>query len=110
MVRGISDHPALVHLRSRLKGPFARTYPLADAADAVVRGVETRARVVTAPRWVRATLALRALLQPAGEPDARKAVPEAERLFEREVAERGAAASAPTGAGGAAALREPAAR
>ena len=110
MVRGIADHAALTQLRSRLKPPFGRTYPLADAADAVVRGIEQRSRIVVAPRWVRPLLTVRSLLQPAGVALARKAWPEAERLFEQEVAERGPAASAPTGAGGAAALQEPATR
>jgi NAD(P)-dependent dehydrogenase (short-subunit alcohol dehydrogenase family) len=110
MVRGIADHPGLAYMRGKLRGPFGRTYPLADAADAVVRGIEHRSRIVAAPRWLRALLPLRALLQPLGERDARAAMPEVQRLFEQEAAERGAAASAPTGAGGAAALREPAHR
>ena len=50
-------------MRSRLKGPFGKTFPVGVAADAIVRGDRrARAGTVVAPRWVRWMLPLRGLL------------------------------------------------
>jgi NAD(P)-dependent dehydrogenase (short-subunit alcohol dehydrogenase family) len=106
MVRGAEPRPAFAHMRSKLKGPAAKTLPVGAAADAVVRGVEARARIVAAPGWVRWLLPIRGLLQRPAERDAAKAMPVAEQLWNDDVAAIGAAeASRPIGAGGEAARR-----
>jgi NAD(P)-dependent dehydrogenase (short-subunit alcohol dehydrogenase family) len=102
MVRGGDQHPSFSYLRSQLKPPFSKTYPLSDAADAVVRGVESRARIVAAPCWIKALLPARGLVQRIADAQALPHIPEVERMWEAELAAQGAAASAPVGAGGAA--------
>jgi len=105
MVTGTSERRPFAYMRSTLKPPFDRTYPVADAAAAVVRGVERRPRVVVAPRWLRAALPIRGLLQRVADRETLRHMPEVERLWEIEIAERGVAASQPIGDGGAAAVR-----
>lgn len=106
MVRGGEEHKAFRTLRGTLRGPMARTYPVSLAAERTVAGIEKRARLVYAPWWVRALIPLRAMLQPLSEPTLRPAIPEIEREFQEEMAERGAdEVFRPVGAGGAAAER-----
>src|SRR5215211_3328789 len=62
MVRGAEANPLGARLRSRLKGPPGRTSSVADAAAAMVAGVEGRSRIVAFPRFVRAAIALRSAL------------------------------------------------
>jgi NAD(P)-dependent dehydrogenase (short-subunit alcohol dehydrogenase family) len=107
MVRGAQERPSYRAMRASLRPPFSRTYPLEGAAEAVVRGVERRARIVAAPGWIRTLLPFRGLVQPIAERQAGPHIPEVERLWEQEVAEDGVLASAPTGAGGAAAWEAP---
>src|SRR4051794_11424530 len=97
MVHGADASPAYRQLRAALKPPFDRTYPVERAAEAVVRGVEKRARWVVAPGWIRALLPARGLLQPIADAQALPHLAEVERLWDQEVAERGAEASAPIG-------------
>ena len=106
MVRGADRHPALGQMRAKLHGPVGKTYPLSDVGDAVVAGFESRARWIGVPRHlVRLATALRGLLPRLTERGASN-FPEMEARFEADVAERGVeAASAPSGAGGAAATR-----
>jgi NAD(P)-dependent dehydrogenase (short-subunit alcohol dehydrogenase family) len=101
LVAGGDEHPSFRLLRDSLKGPFGRTYPVGDAADAVVRGIERREAHVLAPRWLRALMLARGLLPLVGDPQMRKLMPEAERLFEAE----GPGAGRPVGPGGEAAMR-----
>jgi NAD(P)-dependent dehydrogenase (short-subunit alcohol dehydrogenase family) len=107
MVRGAESHPAIGHMRAELsRGPLAKTYPLSDAGQAIADGIEKRRRWVVVPPWTRALLVLRALA-PLAERASRDFAAEADRLFEADLAERGAeAASKPVGPGGAAAARE----
>jgi NAD(P)-dependent dehydrogenase (short-subunit alcohol dehydrogenase family) len=103
MVAGGDAHPLAGHLRGRLRGPFARTYPLSDAVAAVVRGVERRSRRVVAPRWVGALLAARTLAAPIAERDVRDVMPEVDAAALAAVERMGATElSKPVGAGGAA--------
>jgi hypothetical protein len=68
--------------------------------------MEGRSRTVTVPRWVKAVLYLRGVLQPLTERGAYDRAAEADQLFMDDVRERGAeAASAPIGAGGEAVQR-----
>ena len=105
MVRGAEEHQAFRTLRSTLKGPLAKTYPLSRAVDATIRGMERRSRIVVAPGWVRLLLPLRAMLQPLAEPQLRPAVPTIEHEFEEELMRRGDEVFQPVGPGGAAAAR-----
>jgi len=105
MVRGADATRVGGAMRGKLKGPLGRTYPVADAAEAVVRGMQQRSKHVMAPGWIRAVLLLRGLVQGATDRQSRALAPEADRLAQAEVDARGAAAaSAPVGEGGAAVL------
>jgi NAD(P)-dependent dehydrogenase (short-subunit alcohol dehydrogenase family) len=106
MVRGADRISAFEKMRSTLKPPFSKTYPVSVAADAVVRGIERRSKRVCGPGWIKAVQPWRGMLEPTMRSQGAKAMPEIERLYEAEVAERGAREmSSPVGAGGAAAVR-----
>jgi NAD(P)-dependent dehydrogenase (short-subunit alcohol dehydrogenase family) len=109
MVRGGDEAPAFLRLRESMKGPFKQTYPVEAAADAVVAGVERRRRIVVAPRWVRAFLPLRGVLQRTQERDLFPIMPELEQIDAADRAQRGERAHAPVGAGGEA-VKHPASR
>ena len=100
MVSGGDATVASGLLRGRMRGPLAKTYPLSVAIDAVEKGIETRARRVVAPGWARLLLTLRDINGPISDRLVAKAMPEVERAVEADIAERGAVASAPVGAGG----------
>jgi NAD(P)-dependent dehydrogenase (short-subunit alcohol dehydrogenase family) len=101
MVRGADRHPALGSFRGRLPSAVRRTYPVSDVGDAVVAGFERRSSWIGVPAWlVRVARPLRGLLTPLTERGSGGDFPEMEARFERDLAERGAAASQPVGAGG----------
>jgi NAD(P)-dependent dehydrogenase (short-subunit alcohol dehydrogenase family) len=105
MVRGADAHPAIGALRDAAGGPLSKTYPLSKAGKALADGIENRNRWVVVPRYARAMIVLRTLLQPLVEREAQKTAPEADSLFLADVEERGAAlASTGVGPGGAAAF------
>jgi NAD(P)-dependent dehydrogenase (short-subunit alcohol dehydrogenase family) len=99
MVRGADRTELGATMRATLKGPFAKTYPVSTAAEAVVRGIEQRSRIVACPRWLVALMAIRPLLPWLTELTMRRDIAEFDRLAEREAAAHG---SDPVGAGGAA--------
>jgi NAD(P)-dependent dehydrogenase (short-subunit alcohol dehydrogenase family) len=105
MVAGGDASPAGGILRSRMKGPLGKTYPLSVAVDAVEHGIENRSRRVVAPGWARTVLALRDVIGPLQDREVSKYMPEVEAAFNKAIAEQGEAASAPVGAGGAADTR-----
>jgi NAD(P)-dependent dehydrogenase (short-subunit alcohol dehydrogenase family) len=101
MVRGADTHPALHALRNDSLGPLSRTHPVSTVGRAVVQGMERRSRWVMVPRWVRAMLLLRTLIQQLGERAAYDRAAEADKLFLDDIQRRGVEeASAPIGAGG----------
>ena len=102
IVRGADRRGSLAGMRAQMRGPFARTHPVANAADAMVWGIERRARAVAYPGWLRWPLLVRGLFTRLVEHEGRRSFPDAERQWEAEAAATGAAASAPVGAGGAA--------
>ena len=105
MVRGADADPVGGSMRGKLKGPMAKTYPVAQAAEDVVQGIEQRAKRVLTPGWIRALIAARGLLQPLTDLQSARMAPEADRLALEQVRARGAAAaSRPVGEGGAAAM------
>jgi NAD(P)-dependent dehydrogenase (short-subunit alcohol dehydrogenase family) len=106
MVRGSDRISAFEKMRSTLKPPFNKTYPVSVAADAVVRGIEKRSKRVCGPGWIKAIQPWRGMIEPAIRQQGGQHMPEVERLYDAEVAERGAReVSAPVGAGGAAAVK-----
>jgi NAD(P)-dependent dehydrogenase (short-subunit alcohol dehydrogenase family) len=110
MVAGGDATVAAGLLRGRMRGPLSKTYPLSVAIDAVEHGIENRSMRVVAPGWAKILLALRYWIPNATLREMKKAMPEVERAIEADVAERGAAASAPVGAGGEADSRQRASR
>ena len=101
MVRGADRTELGSGMRAMLKGPLARTYPVSAAAEAVVRGIEHRSRIVVCPRWLTALIAIRPLLPWLTELTLKRDIAEFDRIAEREAATRG---SDPVGAGGEAEL------
>jgi len=101
MVRGADRTELGATMRATLKGPLARTYPVSAAAEAVVRGIEQRGRIVACPRWLTLLMTLRPLLPRLTELAMRRDIAEFDRVAEREAAAHG---SDPVGAGGAAEL------
>ena len=103
LTRGGDEHPAFSFMRSRLKGPLGKTLPVAKSGEAIVNGIEKRAKVVAAPRFVRAADKLRGLVQGAVDREMLKHVPETMAHFEAERQRTGDAMAKPIGAGGRAA-------
>jgi NAD(P)-dependent dehydrogenase (short-subunit alcohol dehydrogenase family) len=99
MVRGADRTELGASMRAILKGPLARTYPVSAAAEAVVRGIERRSRIVACPRWLPALMAIRPLLPALTQVVAGSQMAEFDRIAEREALARG---WEPVGAGGAA--------
>jgi NAD(P)-dependent dehydrogenase (short-subunit alcohol dehydrogenase family) len=105
MVRGGFESATYQVLRRTLRGPIGKTTSVEGAAAAVVRGMQERSRLVTAPKWVRGAIAARAVMGRLADREALTAMRDAEAAFDAEVAREGAAAaSAPAGAGGAAGM------
>ena len=95
MVReGEAEQRSFQRLRTAMRPPFARTYPLQRAVDDIVAGLQQRRRRICTPRFVQLAHLLRpALTTRLFERDQLAAAPEITRLFEAEVAERGAEAA-----------------
>jgi NAD(P)-dependent dehydrogenase (short-subunit alcohol dehydrogenase family) len=104
LVTGGDEHPAFALMRQSLPGPFRKTYPLSIVGDAVVRGVESRARRIFAPRWIRAIHLARGMIGKRAESVWPKTMPELERLEAENESRSGIEGLAPTGAGGAAVI------
>jgi NAD(P)-dependent dehydrogenase (short-subunit alcohol dehydrogenase family) len=100
MVRGADENPATKFMRSKLRGPAGKTYPVSEAGEAVAEGIEQRMRRVIVPRNFRSLLVLRMLVARMSEWQSRGDVPEFVRMMEEETERRGAEASQPVGAGG----------
>ena len=85
MVRQGFDRESARLGQERLGGPFSRWAPVSDVGDAIVQGVERRARHVLVPRTLRPALYLRSVIQPLAEWQARRrGVAEVVRVAERE--------------------------
>ncbi|HEX3589496.1 MAG TPA: short-chain dehydrogenase/reductase [Pseudonocardiaceae bacterium] len=107
MVNSADEHPVFGPLRKTMPKAVGRTYPLSVAVDAFESGIARRARAIHIPAQLVLAKGIRALLPRLIEQGARRIVPDADRAALADVAERGAAASAPVGPGGAAAMRTP---
>jgi len=99
MVRGGERLELGASMRATLTGPLAKTYPVSAAAEAVVRGIERRSRIVACPRWLIGLMWLKPLLPRLTEQALRKDIARFDEIAEREALSRG---SDPVGAGGAA--------
>jgi NAD(P)-dependent dehydrogenase (short-subunit alcohol dehydrogenase family) len=103
MVRGGEEHSAFTFMRSRLRGPLAKTLPVAKAGEAIVRGIEKRAKVVAEPPFVRFLDKVRGLVSNAVDREMAKHIPEVMARFEAERQRTGEPMTKPVGAGGRAA-------
>jgi NAD(P)-dependent dehydrogenase (short-subunit alcohol dehydrogenase family) len=103
MVRGGEEHPAFTFLRSRLRGPLGKTLPVSKAGEAIVAGIERRAKVVAEPRFVRVMDKVRGLTTNAVDREMQRHAPEAMAHFEAELQRTGDPMARPVGAGGRAA-------
>jgi NAD(P)-dependent dehydrogenase (short-subunit alcohol dehydrogenase family) len=103
LVRGADGRRGYRMLRSKLRGPFARTYPVSAVGDAVVEGIEQRRRWIVVPSWATALLWLRPLAYRISEAQGAQTMPEFERIAAGELAELGDEAGGPVGPGGQAA-------
>jgi NAD(P)-dependent dehydrogenase (short-subunit alcohol dehydrogenase family) len=110
MVRGGEQHPAFTFMRSRLRGPLGKTLPVSKAGEAIVNGIEKRAKTVAEPPFVRAVQVLRGAISGAIDREVERHVPEVMARFEAELQRTGDPMAKPVGAGGAAALRAAAER
>jgi NAD(P)-dependent dehydrogenase (short-subunit alcohol dehydrogenase family) len=104
LVRGGEEHPAFTFMRSRLKGPLAKTLPVSKAGEAIVAGIEKRAKIVAEPPFVRVMDKLRGLLANAVDREIERHVPEVMARFEAERQRTGDPMTKPVGAGGRAAI------
>jgi NAD(P)-dependent dehydrogenase (short-subunit alcohol dehydrogenase family) len=101
MVRGTDASPVSGLMRSKAKGVFKKTYPLADAVQAVVEGVEGRAHRVMYPKWLRWMILFRGVVPKLAESQIAATIPEADGVFAAEAERLGATgASQAVGAGG----------
>ena len=89
MVRGVDRVSALDKMRSSLKPPFSKTYPVSVAANAVVKGIEGRRKRVSG-RAGSTTCSPSAACSSRPSGASAKAMPEIERLYEAESPSAGA--------------------
>lgn len=104
MVNSADEHPVFGPLRTSSLGPLGKTYPLSQAVDAFADGIARRARTIHIPKNLLLVKLLRALLPPLVEVGGARFLPKADREAARDVAQRGAASSAPVGPGGEASM------
>jgi hypothetical protein len=74
LVRDVFSDPTAAEARRRAGWPLTRTSPLGPAVEALVRGIERRARTVAYPRWVHGLLAARGVAQPLAEATSMKRI------------------------------------
>lgn len=95
MVAGAESHgPIFRAMREGLGWPLRRVMPVATARDAIVRGIERRARRIVAPRLVAALYRLRGLAPSLLERSTVRIAPEIEAVTAREVEAKGQLAAA----------------
>ena len=80
MVQTMEGNAAAMRGRAAMPAPIRRTYPLAKAVDATVRGIEGREQRIMYPKFLRWTLLFRGAFGPWSEQASRKAMPDVERL------------------------------
>jgi NAD(P)-dependent dehydrogenase (short-subunit alcohol dehydrogenase family) len=100
LVRGGDEHPAFSFMRSRLRGPLGKTLPVSKAGEAIVAGIENRAKVIVQPPFVRVTQALRGIVSNVVDREVGRHVPEVMAHFEAELQRTGDPMAQAVGAGG----------
>jgi NAD(P)-dependent dehydrogenase (short-subunit alcohol dehydrogenase family) len=85
-----------MHMRASLPSFLRTVSPVSIAVDAIARGVESRAARVIAPAGLRALIALRWALVASRPSQARKMMPEIDRLWRAELEARGGPSHVPT--------------
>jgi NAD(P)-dependent dehydrogenase (short-subunit alcohol dehydrogenase family) len=105
MVRGGEEHPAFTFMRSRLRGPLGKTLPVSKAGEAILTGIEKRAKTVAEPPFVRVVQVLRGAVANAIDREVERHVPETMALFEAELQRTGDPMVRAVGAGGRADMR-----
>ncbi|MDQ3740018.1 MAG: SDR family oxidoreductase [Actinomycetota bacterium] len=88
MVRRGFDRESARVGQQKLGGPFSKWAPVSDVGDAIVEGVQRRARHVMVPKSLKAVLYLRALIQPLSDWQVRRSgLREVIEIAEREETE-----------------------
>ena len=103
MLRGGEEHPAFSFMRSRLRGPLGKTLPVSKAGEAIVNGIEKRAKVIAEPSFVRFADKVRGLIPNVVDREIERHAPEVMAHFEAERQRTGDPMAKPVGAGGRAA-------
>ncbi len=99
MVRGADTHPASQFMRSKLRGPAAKTYTVEQAGEITAAGIEARARRIVVPKGFRGLLIGRMPMARLTELQADRYAKDFIPLIESDSSAEGSAA---VGAGGAA--------
>ena len=76
-------------VRSSMTGPLSRSMPVGDAVDAIERGIERRARRITAPRFLGALYRMRGVAPAVLERDMVRMAPAVDEASARDIAKRG---------------------
>jgi NAD(P)-dependent dehydrogenase (short-subunit alcohol dehydrogenase family) len=105
LVRGGDAHPDFELLRGSLRWPLSKTYSVAKAAEATMRGIERRSRWIAYPRWVKSMILVRGVVPHLTEAQLGDSMAEMDRLSAEKVRRMGEDATALAGAGGEAAMR-----
>ena len=103
LVRGADEQRSYRVLKSKLRGPLAKTHPVSAVGNAVIAGIEARSRTIFVPRWISGMMMLRPLIQRISEKQGAESMPEFERLAQEELAADPERAGRPVGLGGQAA-------
>jgi NAD(P)-dependent dehydrogenase (short-subunit alcohol dehydrogenase family) len=105
MVKGADEHSVGGFVRKKLPWPMGKTYPVQDAIQAMVDGVNGRKSHVMAPGWLHQALALRWFLAKLPKSVVRPIVKQANDMLDAEIAAKGTeAVSKPMGDAGTAAM------
>lgn len=83
------EHAEFARMRSMLRGPAGKTYPVSLAADRLVRGINRRKRCVFVPASLRLQYILRGAISRLIDFEFRRIAIEVDRLTEKKVTERG---------------------
>jgi len=99
MVRGADTHPAAQFMRSKLRGPAAKTYTVEQAGEITAAGIEARARRIVVPKGFRGLLIARMPMARVTELQSDRWAKDVIPLLEADTSAEGSRA---VGAGGAA--------
>jgi NAD(P)-dependent dehydrogenase (short-subunit alcohol dehydrogenase family) len=81
MVDSADQHPVFGPMRSGMRGPAGKKYPVSDVGKAVVKGITRRSKAVHVPGWVGGLKVFRAFTPKVVDRQAPKTVPAADRAM-----------------------------